>query len=416
MVIDLSVSFLGVRLKNPFLLASVPSARAAGFQKAAREGWGGGVIWGGQTRPALTFARGYIPREFNYIGRPTQWWAFQNTFCSLESVSKEQRQSPEVIEAATRKAKESGIAVFCTVAEAENLDAWVRDALAAERGGADFLELNMSCPWMPVVGLSVGLDLDMMKNIVKAIRKVSGLPIMVKLNAGLDRDTLVKSARLVIEAGAGAISVTNTLSGVIGVDIETGMPLACELNTDGELRGVISGISGPAIKPIGLRGVAELRRAVDVPISGIGGISDWQSAVEYMLLGATTVQIGTASMLYGYKMIKGLLRGLENYMERKGYKSVEDFVGKTTEKYAVGDPWTEPAVKQPRKMIVDEAKCTGCGLCVIACDASSSEADAIRVVDGVAKIDHNRCHTCNICRIVCPEQAISVTWEPAYLE
>ena len=416
MTVDLSVEFLGTRLKNPFLLASVPTATVAGFHKAAKEGWGGGVIWGGEIHRSPSFFRGYIPREFKNIGRPPQWWAFQNTMC-YEDIHEQlgQRKPPEELEAMIRKAKDSGITVGCTVAGTADPSGWAMSALAAEKGGADFLELNMSCSWLPSIGLSVGARLESMTDIIKAVRKTSSLSIIVKLNAGLERDMLAESARAAVASGADAISITNTLAGVIGVDIETGMPLACEMDADGKIRGVVSGISGPAIKPIGLRGVAEVRRVVDVPISGIGGITDWESAVEYMLLGASTVQIGTAAMLFGYRMIKGLLRGLEGYMERKGYKRLEDFVGVTSEKYAVGDPWTHPAVKQPRQMIIDEAICNGCGLCVIACDASSSEAEAINVLDGVAKIDHDRCHTCNACQSVCPEHAISVEWDPAYV-
>ena len=378
-MVDLSVEFLGIRFKNPFLLASVPTTTVAGFQRAAEEGWAGGIIWGGELHCSPSFARGYIPREFKCIGKPPQWWAFQNTMCYRDPYEQPgQGASDEDLETRVRKAKESGIPVGCTIGLGSDPTAWAMSALAAERGGADFLELNMSCPWMPGVGLSVGAQLDIMRGIIEGIRRTSSLPIMVKLNAGEIREILAESAKTAVKAGADAISITNTLSGVIGVDIETGMPLACELDVNGKLRGIVTGISGPAIKPIGLRGVAEVRRVVDVPISGIGGITEWESAVEYMLLGASTVQIGTAGMLYGYKMIKGLVKGLTGYMEKKGYKSLEDFVGMTSEKYIVGDPWTHPIVKQPRKMIIDEAKCLGCGWnyppCRAACPAGVDAA------------------------------------------
>jgi dihydropyrimidine dehydrogenase (NAD+) subunit PreA len=234
--------------------------------------------------------------------------------------------------------------------------------------------------------------------------------MMVKLNASLGQHELAQITRDAVEAGADAISCSNTLRGLIGVDVETGIPLSCELNVDCTLRGMIGGISGPGIKPMVLRAVAEIRQITDLPISAVGGITDWQSAVEYMLLGASTVQVGTAVMLYGYRLIKQLTRGLEEYMERHGYKRVSDFVGKTIEKYFVPE-YIGPVEKQPRKMIVDEEKCTGCGLCLIACEASSCGSGALTINDRVAKIDHNLCKTCNTCRVVCPEGAISVVWE-----
>lgn len=183
---------------------------------------------------------------------------------------------------------------------------------------------------------------------------------------------------------------------------------------DGKLRSNISGIFGPAIKPFGLRGVVEVRRVTDVPISGIGGITKWQDAVEYMLLGASTVQVGTAVMLFGYRIVGEMIRGLEEYMERKGYKTINDFVGKTTDRYfrEPGLLWYER--KQPKKMVVNENKCVGCGLCFVACDAHTN-SKALKITNKVAKIDHNLCHTCQVCQIVCPEEAITIEWEPAYL-
>jgi dihydropyrimidine dehydrogenase (NAD+) subunit PreA len=355
-----------------------------------------------------------MPREFKHIGKPPQWWAYLNTLCLTDPSGFEdgdQKMPPERIQVEIERAKGSGIIVGCNLAESANPISWAKGAKAAEKGGADFLELNFSCPWVPRVGFSIGIYVNQMKEILRAVKDASSLPVMAKLNASLDRTGLAESAEAVVECGADAISITNTLAGVIGVDIETGMPIACELDIHGKLRGYVGGISGPAIKPMGLRGVAELRRVVDVPISGIGGITDWQSAVEYMLLGASTVQIGTAVMLYGYRMIRGLVKGLEDYMERKGYQKVNDFVGLTSEKYIVGDPWTPPAVKQPRRMVVDDERCNGCGLCVVACDASSSDAKAIRMVDRIAEIDRDRCQTCYACMMACTSEAISVQWE-----
>lgn len=414
MSVDLSCEFMHIKLKNPFLIASVPATSAGGFSKAAKAGWAGGVHWGGEALTGGSWARGYIPREFNSLGKSQQCWAYENSVAVLEEIDHEQHQPPERVEKLIRQAKESGIVVGCNIFEGKNPEAWGRVAAAAERGGADFLELNWSCPYLPETGLGIGLNREKRIATLKSVRENCELPVMVKLGAALERDMLAEAAIGAVESGANAISITNTFTGLAGVDIETGMPISCELGVDGKLRGMIGGISGPAIKPMGLRGVAEVRQATDVPISAIGGITDWQSAVEYMLLGASTVQVGTAVMLFGYRVVREMTRGLEEYMERKGYKTINDFIGITTDKYLVGKEHVEPAQTQPRKMVVDEDKCTGCGLCLIACEATS-DSGALRIEDRVAKIDHSLCHSCNSCRTICPEGAITLEWDPRYL-
>lgn len=409
---DLSVDFLGIRLANPFLIASIPATTAAGFHRAARFAWGGGIIWGGELLGEVRSAnRGYIPREIRFVGKPPQWWAYQNSGYLEGDLNLQQFVPVEKTERLIREAKKSGMVVGCNIMESWDPEAWARVAAAAERGGADFLELNWSCPYVPGTGLNIGINREARLSVMRAVRNQSRLPVMVKLTASLERDMLSEVAKGAEEARADAISITNTFSGIIGVDIETGMPLACEMDMEGNLRGMSGGISGPFLKPMGLRGVAEVRRAVKLPISAIGGITEWQSAVEYMLLGASTVQIGSAVMFFGYRFINRLTKGLEEYMERKGYKNIMDFVGMTSKRYFMGEAYIPPAVKQPRKMVVDEERCTGCGLCAIACDTSSSESGALKMVNGVAKIDHELCHNCNTCRIVCPEGAINVEWD-----
>ncbi|MDP6509888.1 MAG: tetratricopeptide repeat protein, partial [Dehalococcoidia bacterium] len=199
---------------------------------------------------------------------------------------------------------------------------------------------------------------------------------------------------------------------VAGVDIETGMPIPTQMDVGGRMRGMVTGLSGPAIKPMGLRAVSEVVQAVDVPVMGIGGIADWQSAMEYMMLGARVVQVGTAVLLHGHRIVKDMVRGLEEFMERKGYSRVEDFIGITSKSYAVGEPYTSTSEKQPRTMVVDEVRCTGCGTCMPACVASAN--GAIKVTDGVAVINQGLCVQCNSCMLVCPSGAVSTVWESVH--
>lgn len=414
MAVDLSVEWMGIKFPNPFLIASVPSTWSGGFSKAAKYRWGGAVHWQGevQSREGASY-HGYIPREYGFIGKPPFWWSFQNSCGPKVPTDPDQLCPPDKMEAAIRKAKESGLIVGANLQEGENAEAWARGTKAAGKGGADFLEVNWSCPYHPTSGYVIGADREIRMRTIKAVRENSDLPMMVKLNASLGEEELAQITRDAVEAGANAISCSNTLRGLAGVDIETGIPLSCELNVDDTLRGMIGGISGPGIKPVVLRAVAEIRKNTDLHISAVGGITQWESAVEYMLLGASTVQVGTAVMLYGYRLIKQLTRGLEEYMERKGYKGIPDLVGKTTDKYFPPE-YIGPVEKQPRKMIVDEDKCTGCGLCLVACEAASTGSGALKIEDRLSRIDHNLCKTCNTCRIVCPEDAIDVVWGSEY--
>jgi len=408
---DLTVEWMGIKFPHPFLIASVPPSWSSGFSKAAKYGWGSAIHWQGETMTEEGASyHGYIPREFNYIQKPPFWWSFQNSCGPKIKENESQLAVPEKLEEAISRAKESGMIVGANLQEGQNEEAWARSTKAASRGGADFVEVNWSCPYHPTSGYVIGADRDIRLRTIKAVRENTDLPMMVKLNASLGQQELAQITRDAVDSGANAISCSNTFRGMIGVDVETGVPLPCEMSLDGILRGMVGGISGSGIKPMVLRAVTEIRQVTDLPISAVGGITDWQSAVEYMLLGASTLQIGTGVMLYGYRLVRQLTKGLEEYMERKGYKRISDFVGKTSDKYFRAD-YVGPVEKQPRKMIVDEDKCTGCGLCLIACEASSQGSGALAIEDRVAKIDYALCKTCNTCSIVCPEGAIRVVWE-----
>ncbi len=423
---DLSVDLMGIRLKNPFLLASVPSSTAANMPEAAKAGWAGGVLWGidawpewGKGKGEQPFNRGYVPREFQsaesgYLKKGgKQWWAYQNNLC-VPAFNKGGFQIVERAEAICSEAKKSGLVIGHNITESDDPEPWVKIAGAAERGGADFLELNWSCPYLPEIGMTVGRDIDVQLTLMRELRRRTDLPVMVKFNAMLETDVLERMAKQAVSEGANGISISNTLPGFVGIDIETGIPLATELGMDGKIHGVSGGISGPAIKPVALRGVADVHRAVDVPLCGIGGIADWKSAVEFMLLGARAVQVGTAVMLFGYQIVEDMIRGLEEYMERKGYRNILDFVGSTADRFMVSAPYGGSAFKQPKYLEVDEEQCTGCGFCVTACTSSSSGSGACTMKNGVAHIDPDLCHVCYSCRIVCPTRAIVEKWVEGY--
>ena len=211
----------------------------------------------------------------------------------------------------------------------------------------------------------------------------------------------VTSTSLIVEAanngGADGFSAINTVLALIGVDIETGMPSP---NSQG--KSAFGGYSGPAIRPIALRVVAEVAKAVDLPISGIGGVDSWKSAVEFMMMGAKTVQVCTAAMWDGFNIVEKWIEDLSSFMERKGYNTLNDFIGTSLKHITtLGDIEVEPPIKAQIKY---PAKCTGCGKCVTSC--RDGAYGAITLEKELAKIESTLCDGCGLCVNICPQEAI----------
>ncbi len=408
MAADLSVDFAGIRLATPFLLASAPPSnpRPGAFQRALNAGWGGAVTRtapvGGNFRGHQGYrTRGWISRETDFVDKPPFMYAFQNStwvlYGSADSIT------PVGYRETIEEAKEAGLPIGVSVA-AVNPDYWVELVKGAEEAGADFVEMNMGAAYMPRFGVRVYRDPSLAAEVVKKVKDSCNIPIMIKTNAFLFREELQELARALEAAGADGISVTNTIPGLIGVDIETGKPIATLIDEKGNERGSYGPISGPAIKPFALRAVMDIVQAVNIPVTAIGGISNWESAVEFIMVGAHHVQIGTSAMLYGYGMAKGLVEGLTNFMERKGYSTIEDFRGVTTDKY-MADGYLGGMFSQPVRMEVDAEKCTSCGRCVLACESTATTA--MRMVKKKAVCNHDICIQCYMCRLVCPEGAVT---------
>lgn len=192
---------------------------------------------------------------------------------------------------------------FCNVAE------------KAVKIGADALELNVSCPHIEKAGAEIGCDPILLTKIVKEIKKKIQKPIIVKLTPNVT--SISDLAKVVEKAGADAITAVNTFK-AMAIDTETGRPI---------LSNKFGGLSGPAIKPMAIRCVYDIYQSVDIPIIGCGGISSWQDAVEFMLAGASAVQIGTAIAYRGIEIFHSVTGGLETYLKRKGFKNVNEIVG-----------------------------------------------------------------------------------------
>ena len=192
---------------------------------------------------------------------------------------------------------------------------FVTVAKTATEIGADAIELNVSCPHVKKVGAVIGCDPQLLTEIVKAVKKNVNIPVIVKLTPNVTN--ISEIAKVAENAGADAITAINTVK-AMAIETETGRPI---------LANKFGGLSGPAIKPIAIRCVYDVYRSVDVPVIGCGGISSWQDAIEFIQAGASAVQIGTAVTFKGVEVFGSVAKGIDSYLERKGYTNVKDLVG-----------------------------------------------------------------------------------------
>jgi dihydropyrimidine dehydrogenase (NAD+) subunit PreA len=227
--------------------------------------------------------------------------------------------------------------------------------------------------------------------------EVAKIPVITKLTPNVH--SVVPAGRAVIAAGTNGLSLINTIQSVTGIDLDTLVP---NPNVGG--KSVFGGYCGPAVKPIALKMLTTLSQdevTKKVPISGIGGISTWKDAVEFMLLGASNVQVCTAAMHYGFRIVRDMCDGLSNWMDEKGYKSIDDFVGLSVPNIT---RWEELDINYHIIAKIDQDKCIHCGLCYISCEDTSHQSIDIKKGNpyNTYTIKEEECVGCNLCKIVCP--------------
>jgi len=212
---------------------------------------------------------------------------------------------------------------------------------------------------------------------VRWVMEVAHVPVIAKLTPNVSH--IQDPARAAVRGGASAISLINTVQSIIGVDLDRLVPLPRVANASSH-----GGYCGPAVKPIALRMVAELARdpEVRVPISGIGGIASWRDAAEFIVLGATNVQVCTAVMHYGYRIVEDMIDGLSNYLDDKGFRSVNEIIGRSLPAVS---RWEELDLNYKIVANIDQSKCVGCGLCYAACTDGAHQSIS-------ARPEHGRTH------------------------
>jgi dihydropyrimidine dehydrogenase (NAD+) subunit PreA len=278
-------------------------------------------------------------------------------------------------------------------------EAWHEIAKKVEDTGADGVELNFGCPHGMSergMGSAMGQVPEYTCMVTEWVKEATSLPVIVKLTPNVT--SITPPARAAVRGGADAISLINTINSVMGVDLETMIP---HPNVNG--MAAHGGYCGPAVKPIALNMVSELARdaEVGIPISGIGGISTWGDAAEFLLLGATTVQVCTAVMHYGYRIVEDLIDGLSNYLDEKNFKSVNDIIGRSVRRVT---DWSNLDLAYKTVARIDHKICIQCNLCHIACEDGAHQCIPFTEIEGkrFPIVDESECVGCNLCYLVCP--------------
>lgn len=393
---DLSVNLAGIKAPNPFWLASAPPTNS-GYQvmKAFEYGWGG-AVWKTLGVPVVNVSSRY--GSVNY--RDNRMVGFNN----IELIT-DRPLSDNLKEIEEVKKYFPDHAVIASLM-VQTREEWIQIVKDVENAGCDGIELNFGCPHGMCergMGSAVSQEPKVLQTITRWVADVATVPVIVKLSPNIT--DIREPARAASAGGCDAISLINTVQSIVGVDIDNFVPYPI---VDG--KSTNGGYCGPAVKPIGLNMAKECAQdpGVGIPISGIGGIENWRDAVEYILLGSTSVQVCTAVMHYGFGIIREMIPGLEQYMLDKGFNSVSEMVGRALPNV---QKWESLNLKYQVMAKIHKEKCIGCDLCYVACDHGAHQAIGLDLSNGsrVPYIIEENCVGCNLCSLVCPvEECITM--------
>lgn len=393
---DLSVDFLGVHFENPFCLSSSPVGNCYEMcAKAYETGWGGVVY---KTLHTEDFKVSEVSPRFDELTKEdTPFVGFKN----MEQIAEHPLE--EDLAAIRRLKAEYPDGVLIASIMGQNEDEWRELAAMVEEAGADMVEMNLSCPQMTshAMGSDVGVNPDLCRRYSKAVKEGTKLPVLAKMTPNVTDMCVVAKASL--EGGADGIAAINTVKSVANVDLDlhVGLPV---ING----KSAISGFSGKAVKPIALRFLQQLRtdpELADLAISGIGGIETWRDAAEFILMGATTLQVTTSIMQYGYRVVEDMKDGLGRYMRSQGVEHLSDLVGLANRNILPAEDLDRDYKVYPA---IDQDACIGCGRCYISCFDGAHQAIVWDDKNRKVSVDEDKCVGCHLCRLVCPVHAISL--------
>lgn len=388
----LKTSILGIEFENPFLLASAPpTASIESIDKAFEMGWGGAVL------------KTITPDDLEMIEASPRYATIKEkgkTIClqNIELLSHETVQYWVEGIKYLKKKHPTKVIIASIMAPVERTE-WQNLVKTLNDTPIDAFELNFSCPHgMPErnIGMAIGTSAEISILITSWVKSVATKPVFVKLTPNVTDITWIAGA--VKKAGADGLAAINTVQSFMGINLDTLEPV---LNIDGH--STYGGLSGEAIKPIGFKCVAQLRQHSDLPILGMGGISNWEDAVQYIALGSDAVQICTEVMLNGYGIINGLKSGLLNYLEAKGFNDISELKNIAVQKITTHEKLNKDFHTYPS---IDKEKCVSCGKCARIC--SESEYNALNLENNNLTFNKDQCVGCSLCSHVCPKEAINM--------
>jgi dihydropyrimidine dehydrogenase (NAD+) subunit PreA len=395
---DLSVRFAGITSPNPFWLASGPPTNTAGqVMRAFDAGWGG-AVWKTIGEPIVNTSSRYGAIDLNCV----KMMGFTNIeLISDRSIEVNFRELYE-----TKKRYPKNVVIASLMVESKR-ESWHEMVRRAQDAGADALELNFGCPHGMSergMGSAVGQVPEYTEMITSWAKEAAKMPVIVKLTPNVTDVTQIAAAAE--RGGADAVSLINTINSLIGVNLDTFTPLP---NVGG--KSSHGGYCGPAIKPIALHLLSCVAKKVRIPISGIGGIGYWNDAAEHIVLGASTVQICTAAMHYGFRIVEDMVDGLSLYMDNHGYRTIEDFRGRAVPNV---QDWGDLDLNYKIVAEIHSDLCIGCQLCYVACEDGAHQCIEPCKLAGIGKKNVNdmsvhvprimeeECVGCNLCALVCP--------------
>ncbi|HTX18372.1 MAG TPA: NAD-dependent dihydropyrimidine dehydrogenase subunit PreA [Bacteroidota bacterium] len=408
-MVDLSSECAGIKSPNPFWLASAPPTNSA-YQvcKAFEAGWGG-AVWKTIGEPVMNVVNRYGSIDFN-----GQKIAGLN---NIELIS-DRPVEVNLREIAETKKLWPNRAVIASLMVESKRETWHEIVKRTIDTGCDGIELNYGCPHGMSergMGAAVGQVPEYCSMITGWVTEVSTIPVLVKLTPNIS--DIRFPGRAAKKGGASGISLINTLNTIMGIDLDT-----FELNPSVGGKGGHGGYAGPAVKPIALNMLSQIAcdPEIALPISGMGGISNWRDALEFILLGASTVQVCTEVMHHGFRVVEDMIEGLTNWMEGKGFSSLATLRGKSLERIS---DFGNLNLLYKAVARIDEERCIHCNLCYVACNDSAHQCiDLIPIGTSTQpRVRESDCVGCRLCFIVCPvdgcismirtdEGKASVTW------
>lgn len=399
---DLSMNLAGIKAPNPFWLASAPPTNSGyQVQRAFEAGWGG-AVWKTLGDPIINVSSRFAAVSFN--GQRVAG------FNNIELIT-DRPLEVNLREIEETKKRFPDRAVIASLMVEPKQEKWHEIVKKVEAVGVDGLELNFGCPHGMAergMGSASGQVPELVEKQTYWAKEAATTPVIVKLTPNITDITV--TAEAAVRGGADAVSMINTINSLAGVDIDSWNTIP---HVGG--KGAHGGYCGPAVKPIALNMVGECARnpRINVPISGMGGVSNWQNAVEFMLMGATGVQICTAAMHHGFRIVEDMLDGLNNYLDEKGIARVMDLVGKSVPKYS---DWGNLDLNYKIVARINQDTCINCNKCHIACEDTSHQCiDMLKDSSGKSyvQVREEDCVGCNLCSIVCPvDDAITMVELP----